>query len=379
MVTAPRRASSPGRFYAAVLLVVIMLTSAGCARSIDPSSLGADGQRLLSFVQSADEVQAALSAAAEAGEPDGDAWDRARSLLDVLAADAAGLPAQEATVTDAATFFIDAGSIMLGFLQNSDPNRAKAFFEDRVTTNHQALGQAVDRRLEALGGSPVGGSSNVPVALLVGVLAVVAVAIFLFRQAQVGSSVERDDPAPAPTPAVVPAGAPAPLEPATEVQPAPETAPAARPVLTEPNHNRLRATTLRDVLEAAVSGVADGGWEVTLDSPDVKVMADPLRLRRLLSTLLLSATAHAPSHVGIVAAVDGDAVTLSIGDDGPTDASGNDLPPSMDPDDAPSGVAHQLAVARQLADAMNGSVSWIRHAGVSLYTVTLGRADDVED
>lgn len=355
------------------------LVLASCSPSVDPASLGADGQRLLDLSRSTDAIHEALRDASDSGESGGPAWNKARSSLDVLARDVTNVPAGDASVAEAVTFFADSGSIMLGFLQNSDTTRARAFFDDRVTRNYDGVKDAIDDRFVELGGTPIGSTgSSVPAALLIALLVVVGVAVWLFRQAQptvrgahtpeaISNQVLEQD-------AVEPLEeSPAPAEEAVVDPPMSRRSPT---LVEDVPRSRLQATNLRDVLEAAISRVNDGGWEITLDSPDVKVTADPLRLRRLVGTLLLSATMHQPDHIGVVANVAGDRVILSVGDDGQKDSNNNELPESAMAGDAPAEIGHQLTVARQIAEHMQGSVDWLRFDGVSLYTVDLQVAED---
>jgi hypothetical protein len=128
---------------------------------------------------------------------------------------------------------------------------------------------------------------------------------------------------------------------------------------------------LRGIIDAALATVVDAGWEVAVECPDVHVLVDPLRMRRLLSNLLLSATAHDAQHIGLVAVIEGDKVEVNVGHDGSLlhDVEDGVEPPEVD---------HQLTVARQLLGGMHSDVKWTSFDKVSLYTIGLVRGPDDE-
>ena len=132
----------------------------------------------------------------------------------------------------------------------------------------------------------------------------------------------------------------------------------------------LRTVELRGIIDAALATMVDAGWEVAIECPDVSVLVDPLRMRRLLSNLLLSATAHGAEHIGLVAVIVEDRVEVNVGHDGSL------LEGVTDTTETPRDVDHQLTVARQLLAGMNARARWSNWRGVSLYTIELVRGPD---
>lgn len=160
------------------------------------------------------------------------------------------------------------------------------------------------------------------------------------------------------------------LSPATEPAPVTSNAPIRNPEAIHSVRGGLRTVELRGIIDAALATMVDTGWEVAIECPDVSVLVDPLRMRRLLSNLLLSATAHGAEHIGLVAVIVEDRVEVNVGHDGSL------LEGMTDAADVPPEVEHQLTVARQLLAGMHADARWTDWRGVSLYTMELVRGPD---
>ena len=160
------------------------------------------------------------------------------------------------------------------------------------------------------------------------------------------------------------------LRDATPPRPKLQAGPVRNPEAIHSVRGGLRTVELRGIIDAALATMVDAGWEVAIECPDVSVLVDPLRMRRLLSNLLLSATAHGAEHIGLVAVIVGDRVEANVGHDGSL------LDGVPDTTDGPPEVEHQLTVARQLLAGMHADARWTNWRGVSLYTMELVRGPD---
>lgn len=179
---------------------------------------------------------------------------------------------------------------------------------------------------------------------------------------------DRNDRPVEPTPARAFGAAPPERHP--QANGSPPTGPVRNPEAIHSVKGGLRTVELRGIIDAALATMADAGWEVAIECPDVSVLVDPLRMRRLLSNLLLSATAHGAEHIGLVAVIVEDRVEVNIGHDGSL------LDGAPETTQRPPEVEHQLTVARQLLAGMHADARWTNWRGVSLYTIELVRGPD---
>ena len=118
-------------------------------------------------------------------------------------------------------------------------------------------------------------------------------------------------------------------------------------------------------LRAAVASVvrSDGeGRTFDLDVPaDIVVLADPTRLRRILSNLVTNAIRHGHGAVRVAAELDGDDVLLHVTDDGPGLAPGEeerifDRFFKSEQSRAAGGSGLGLAIARTHARSLGGDL-----------------------
>jgi len=107
---------------------------------------------------------------------------------------------------------------------------------------------------------------------------------------------------------------------------------------------------LRQIVDIVLAGIPreirDTRMIVTGD--DIRVQADPLRLRQIIRSLVNNSLAYGGSRIFILLSTDGRHGTVTINDMRPTDRGSRVERPST----APLGVG--LAVARELAELMGG-------------------------
>ncbi|WP_323793282.1 ATP-binding protein [Nocardioides sp.] len=138
-----------------------------------------------------------------------------------------------------------------------------------------------------------------------------------------------------------------------------------------------RAVPLIEVCEQSLAGrPVPEGVTVSLDvSPELVVLADPLRLAQVVDNLLGNALRYGGSSVGVTAVRDAGSIRLSVTDDGPG------VPEELHPNlfegysrgDSSSGFGGSglgLMIVRQLAEAMGGSATHDQHHGTR-FTVTV--------
>jgi hypothetical protein len=289
-----------------------------------------------------------------------------------------------ASLEEIAQGYAQSANLVLGLLAEGNVDVAAEVTRTQLTVKYPALNTALRARQNELGGPPSSGP-GAPLAIL----AVVAAGIAALALTRLRSKGEKADESPRSTPTRPEALSSFPTsgipeDPLLELKsdlppigsepakPAAPTGPLRNPEATHSVRGGLRTVELEGIIDAALATVSNTGWEVAIQCPTVHVLVDPLRMRRLLSNLLLSATAHGAEHIGLVAEIVGDRVEVNVGHDGSLLADRG----SADDTDVPPEVEHQLTVARQLLQGMHAEVRWTRWRGVSLYTVELVRGPE---
>lgn len=293
----------------------------------------------------------------------------------------------EAALEEAAEGYAQSADLVLGLLEEGNVAVAAEVAATQTDVKYASVAGGLRSRLDALGGEP--SSGGITRAVVVAVIITGAAAVTLSRMRPGGEAGQQlpppprhpeelppfptssfpDDPINALSSNLPPIG----MQP---IRPPEPTGPVRNPEAVHSIKGGLRTVELEGIIEAALATVTNTGWEVAIQCPSVRVLVDPLRMRRLLSNLLLSATAHDAEHLGLVAEIVGDRVEVNVGHDGTLlgdeakRASSSDIPPE---------VEHQLTVARQLLAGMHAEVRWSRWRGVSLYTIELVRGPEEVD
>ncbi len=292
--------------------------------------------------------------------------------------------------------YAQAANLVTGLLADGTIDVAAEVMRTQVTPRYQTLRERLLTRQAELGGADTGSNTW----LVVIGIAAVAFGTFVMVQRRRPTLVDKlTTPATAPVPVPRPTTKlPEGRTPEPEVftsplsgvhlpeighheprNPAPApTGPVRNPEALHSVRGGLRTVELKGIIDAALATIVDAGWEVAIECPPVHVLVDPLRMRRLLSNLLLSATAHGAEHIGLVAVIVGDKVEINVGHDGSLLRG-----ISEDASSPPPEVDHQITVAKQMLGGMHAEVRWTNWRGVSLYTIELVRgpdepADDVD-
>jgi hypothetical protein len=289
----------------------------------------------------------------------------------------------EASIAQAAEGYAQSANLVLQLLGEGNVAVAAEVTTTQVDVKYLTVGSSLRTRLDALGGPPASSGMTRMVVVAVIIAGVAALALWRMRPGEKADEHEAapprrpeelssfqssfpDDPINSLSSDLPPIGS----QPSRPPEP---TGPVRNPEAVHSVKGGLRTVELEGIIEAALATVTNTGWEVAIQCPDVRVLVDPLRMRRLLSNLLLSATSHQAEHIGLVAEIVGDRVEVNVGHDGtllanePKDAPSADTPPE---------VEHQLTVARQLLAGMHAEVRWSRWRGVSLYTIELVRGPE---
>jgi hypothetical protein len=289
----------------------------------------------------------------------------------------------ETSIAQATEGYAQSANLVLGLLQEGNIDVAAEVAATQVEVKYVTVGSSLRTRLDALGGPP--SSSGITRMVVVAVI-VAGVAALALSRMRPGGDTGEPEPPPARRPEELSSFRSSfpedPIDTLSSDLPPIGSEPSRPPVPTGPVRNPeavhsvkggLRTVELEGIIEAALATVTNTGWEVAIQCPDVRVLVDPLRMRRLLSNLLLSATSHQAEHIGLVAEIVGDRVEVNVGHDGTLLArEAKDAPRS----ETPPEVEHQLTVARQLLAGMHAEVRWSRWRGVSLYTIELVRGPE---
>jgi signal transduction histidine kinase len=143
----------------------------------------------------------------------------------------------------------------------------------------------------------------------------------------------------------------------------------------------LSELPLRREVEAVLESFRRSGKAARVACPPIEVQADRLRLRQVLRNLLSNAFRHGGPNVMLEAHTRGSDVVITVADDGPgiPDHVVERLfePFVHDERDAlvVGSVGLGLAIARSLVEAMGGSLTYVRDAGRSLFSVSLPAAE----
>ncbi len=134
---------------------------------------------------------------------------------------------------------------------------------------------------------------------------------------------------------------------------------------------RTMEVELRDLLMTALHQIKDYGWDLSVVCPDLKIMADPVKLRHAVLAALGNAFLGGARRAGIIVEdLEGD-VVLTIGRDAP--------PNSKDAEDFAERFSSQVMLALGEDDH---EWSFIADDEVSMMSISLGRkvgADEVSE
>ena len=134
---------------------------------------------------------------------------------------------------------------------------------------------------------------------------------------------------------------------------------------------RTMEVDLRELLMTALHQIKDYGWDMSIVCPELKVMADPVKLRHAVLAALGNAFPGGAQRAGIIVEdLEGD-IVLTIGRDAP--------PSSEDAEGFANRFANQISLALGESDH---EWSFIADEEVSMMSVSLGRkvgADEVSE
>jgi two-component system sensor histidine kinase KdpD len=151
---------------------------------------------------------------------------------------------------------------------------------------------------------------------------------------------------------------------------------------------RLTPLDVHEILGAALESLAEGAERVAVGPPDPgtpQILADGPLVERVVANLLANAVKHTGSAVSVAVAARPDAVQIRVADHGPgIPAVARELVfrpfQRLGDRDNTSGVGLGLALARGLAESMDGTLTPEDTPGGGLTMVlTLPRAADTED
>jgi len=139
-----------------------------------------------------------------------------------------------------------------------------------------------------------------------------------------------------------------------------------------------RPLSLVAELELALAGVPSAARDVTIDvDPLIEVLADPIRLRQIVRNLVTNAQRYGGRDIAISAVAAGAATRIAVSDDG------DGVPPGLEEAifnryqraaasaTQPGSVGLGLAVSRQLAELMGGTLEYSRTGGRSIFSLSL--------
>jgi signal transduction histidine kinase len=348
-------------------MIAVAVLAAAC------SNTGSAAQSFLDLDARATAAQSALIEASRAAGTPGasDAWTAAVDAVEGVEAAAEEIEGIDRRLDDSVRYFARSGGYLLNLLRQGDVAEARSVQNVELGPAFSDLRAAIGGHLEGLAADGVdttGSAANIPAGQILGGALALGVLIAAFRglrDRRLAAARAREGASGASTTVYGPAN---PITASGEERGSSPSTDASRAA-----RGGIRNADLAGVVEAALAQVEKTGWEVALDIPDFSVAADPLRLRRVIGNLLLSATSHGAEHIGIVAEEEDGAIVISIGDDG----SVSEAEP-VNEYGHPAEVDHQIGVARQLLAGMSAEVDWICLDGVSLYVLHLARGGVVE-
>ncbi len=131
-------------------------------------------------------------------------------------------------------------------------------------------------------------------------------------------------------------------------------------------------------LELALDGVPPAARQVTIDvAPAAEAYADPMRLRQIIRNLVTNAHRYGGRDVRLAAIPVGEMTRIRVSDDGDGVPAGleesifNRYERATSGATQPGSVGLGLAVSRQLAELMGGSLEYARLDGRSVFSLTL--------
>ena len=160
--------------------------------------------------------------------------------------------------------------------------------------------------------------------------------------------------------------------------------------LAQLDQHKLRVFTVPTSLSAAVKQAIDGvppseEHTLTVDVPDITVMADPLRLEQIITNLLTNAFKYGGANVRIEARADDHMAMVVVSDDGPgvpDDVRAHIFEPFVRGSGTAGveGSGLGLAIVRNLAQAFGGD-AWYEDAEPSgaRFVLALKTGEEVED
>jgi hypothetical protein len=384
------RAGHTGRRSILGRITLLALLASSCGVLAGPS----EAETIASMISAIDATHSNLTRAVTAASSSGQTMSAESRQLISVASDALVAFDEavddfrgEAALEEAAGGYAQSANLVLDLLEEGNVAVAAEVAATQADVKYTSVAGRLRTRLDALGGPP--SSSGTTRVVVVAVIIAGTAALALSRMRPGGDAAEQLPPPPRHPegPAAFPTSS-FPEDPinalssdlppiGSQPSPAPEpTGPVRNPEAVHSVKGGLRTVELEGIIEAALATVTNTGWEVAIQCPSVRVLVDPLRMRRLLSNLLLSATAHDAEHLGLVAEIVGDRVEVNVGHDGTLLGDRATGPPDSD---IPPEVEHQLTVARQLLAGMHAEVRWSRWRGVSLYTIELVRGPEEVD
>jgi len=116
---------------------------------------------------------------------------------------------------------------------------------------------------------------------------------------------------------------------------------------------------------------------VVMDGQGLLAFADPVRLRQIMRNLLTNAERYGGPHIEIRLEKSGDQALITVCDDGPGILLGEREAIFEEWQSSDQGIQHPdsiglgLTIARRLARAMDGDLTYRYENGQSLFSVTL--------
>ncbi len=140
---------------------------------------------------------------------------------------------------------------------------------------------------------------------------------------------------------------------------------------------RLDAFPISEAVEQVASMYERRGIEIEVNCPDRFVVADPMRLRQVIRNLVSNAVKYGGPEVGVVGRIEDSECVLEVIDDGDgvPEAIESRLFQPFPHQGTESGPAQSvglgLAISRQLAEAMGGSLRYQRLDGLTVFELRL--------
>ncbi len=139
----------------------------------------------------------------------------------------------------------------------------------------------------------------------------------------------------------------------------------------------MAPTSVREVVESAITPFERAGLEVTLSATDATVTTDAGRLRHILINLISNAARHGGDKIGVEVSLAGDTVDIEVWDNGqgvPEDQVEKLFDRFIHKDAAPlltGSVGLGLAIASRLTTMLGGRLAYQRFAGKTYFIVNV--------